>query len=84
MAEISENFDEISGGVIRAKKHSTKDSKRDEMDIITDLRTVRPLVFQSGRKHATFPGMEPSVKISMNPAYYRSWIEEQKIKWLQK
>ena len=81
MIEISDKFDRTSDVIVRAKKHSDKDSKQDEADMIKDLRDVRPFVFQRGRSHPTFPNITPSLTESLNPAEIRSWIEVQTLKW---
>ena len=81
MVEVSKNFDNKSQVIVRSKKHSDKDSKMDEVDMIKDLRNVRPFQFQSGRAHPTFPEIKSSLTESLDPADIRSWIEMQTLKW---
>lgn len=79
--DISENYDQCSNVLIRAKKHSDADSKKDEMDIISDLRQIRPFKFISGRCHNAFPNTNMSISKHLDPTLFHEWILNQKVKF---
>lgn len=79
--EISVNFDQQSGVIIRSKKHSDKSSKEDELAILSDLRDIRPFHCQPGRKHSCFGEMSSSVVQNLDVDHYHNWINTRKVKF---
>ena len=79
--DISENYDQCSNVLVRAKKHSDADSKKDEMEIINDLRQIRPFQFTAGRSHDAFQNISMSISRQLDPTLFHNWISEQKVKF---
>lgn len=79
--DIAENFDKCTNVLVRAKKHSDADSKKDETDIINDLRQLSPFQFQAGRIHEAFPKVANTISKQLNPNLYHHWILNQKVKF---
>ena len=51
---ISNNFDNTCETVVRSKKHQTKESCEDELNMMDDLRNVKPFHHQEGRSYESF------------------------------
>lgn len=81
MKDIAENFDKVTGVIVRSKKHSDKESIHDEQDMIKDIHQLKPFVYQSGRKHDSFPNVTSQMVSLLNTTNFRSWIDIQKYKF---
>jgi hypothetical protein len=72
--DISGNYDDVSGVLVRAKKHSDKDANKDEMDMIKNLIVVKPFRPQPGRAHRYFPDIAPNLLHTLDMTEFRSWV----------
>lgn len=63
---IGNNFDDQADVVIRADKHSHRDSTLEDFDMIQDLLDVRPFQREPGRVYRHFPNMEKSILERLN------------------
>ena len=71
---IADNFDRVSGAVIRTKKHSEKSACDDELLILEGLRQRKPFHYQPGRFHATFRNVKASMLQHFDGQKFNSWF----------
>ncbi|XP_070581644.1 uncharacterized protein [Ptychodera flava] len=73
---ISNNFDNISEVIVRAKKHNEISTHADEIAMVDDLRHVRPFRHTPGRFHPSFPRISSSIQHHLNVHHFHAWIQE--------
>jgi len=77
--EIAETFDKHSSVIVRAKKHSNKQTRGDEFVMLEDLRHIRPFRNQPGRFHTSFPTISPSIVDNLDVIHFHEWIDTRKV-----
>ena len=75
---IGRNYDKMSQVVIRAKKHSKRDSTPDELSMLNDLRQVRPFRYSADRAFKAFPKCPTSVLQYMKCRAFHEWLIKHK------
>jgi hypothetical protein len=76
ISDISENFDKNTKVVVRAKKHKEASSLSDEIQMLEDLRQMRPFHFEAGRHHNSFPNVNDSLLKNVDASKIRSWVHQ--------
>ena len=82
---IAANFDDAADVIVRTKRHNPKDIDKDEMQIMDDLRRVKPFKYQPGRtyQHRQFAGMEITSAKLMPELKLRNWFDKHKKAYLK-
>ena len=83
---ISRNFDNDADVLIRSKRHNHKEVERDELQMMDDLRKVRPFEYQAGRSY--LPRLFKRLKVSQtkNLTYkkLKKWFDTHKDKHINR
>ncbi|KAH3874587.1 hypothetical protein DPMN_037834 [Dreissena polymorpha] len=78
---VSEAFDDVTGVIIRSKRHTRTSSLHDEAEMIKDIHQIQPFVYKAGRKHLLFPNVPKQMTCDLDEKKYHTWIETQKYKF---
>jgi hypothetical protein len=78
MDVIADNFDKEANVLIRYSKHKVKSAVDDELDMIEDLRQVRPFEAQYGRSFDQFENIQAPFDDSLNMNSMEAWIDHHK------
>ena len=81
MSDVAENYDKVSGVIVRSKKHTTQASYGDELSMIEDLRQIRPFRYTRHRYHEGFERIECSCLESLRVGHYYQWLENKLYKF---
>ena len=73
---IISNFDDVSHIVPNSSKHTVRSSYKDGLNIIQDLRKIRPFRRASGRQHPSFPTISKSALSGLNMEEYCKWVKK--------
>jgi hypothetical protein len=74
--KICENYDCETGTVIRATRHKTVSAYYDELQIIKDLRDIKPFNHTAGRFSGGFECISRSVFVEFSCSDMITWIEK--------
>ena len=74
--EIVHSYDKCSGVVPSSTAHTRKSSEKDEHQMISDLRKLRPFQSVPARCHSAFPDMVSSPILSINWAAFHAWLNK--------
>ena len=80
--DIAQNFDDVTGVIMRSKRHTNVDSLQDEREMIKDIHQIKPFVCQPGRKHESFPIVTKQMSALLDADHFRSWIQSQIYKYV--
>ena len=73
---IISNFDDVSHIVPNSSKYNVRSSYKDELNMIQDLRKIRPFRRASGRQHPSFPTISKSAFGGLNMEEYCKWVKK--------
>ena len=76
--EIVENFDSEIGHEKGSSKHKRRPAAEDERGMISDLLSIRPFSFESGRHHPSFEGIKRCPSRYMKANEFYAWIAKHK------
>ena len=71
---IVQRYDTASDVNIRSKKHKTASAHSDEVDMIEDLRSIKPFTVQEGRTFRHFPNTQSSLISFLDFTHFREWM----------
>ena len=77
---IADNFDADADVVVRSKRNNPKDIDKDEIQLMDDLRQVRPFVHHPGRayKHKLFANLPTSHAKGISGLELQTWFDRHK------
>lgn len=75
LGEVSSNYDCSTDVISRKQHHRRADCKGDEMIMLQDLRSIRPLVQKPGRKHTGFRAVSSMCLRNVNKVLLKSWMD---------
>lgn len=76
--EIKEQFDLTAGIHPNSVQHATRDSLKDEREMIADLVQLDPFRNVPGRCHNSFPDIKRSPMRYLNIAEFHQWLDKHK------
>lgn len=74
--EIKEQFDFCAGIHQSSVRHTTRDSLKDEKEMITDLLQLDPFTKVPGRSHGSFPEIKRCPLSYLNIVEYHQWLDK--------
>ena len=74
--DITTNYDQVSSISTQSSRHTTRSSKEDEVNMIKDLRQLRPFRKIPGRNHASFLGIAKSPLSDLDMDEYNHWVHK--------
>ena len=74
--DITTNYDKVSSISTQSSRHTTRGSKEDEVNMIKDLRQLRPFQKIPGRNRASFPGIAESPLFDLDMDEYNRWVHK--------
>ena len=74
--DITSNYDKASLIPAKSSKHTTRSSREDEINMVADLRRLRPFRKIPSRNHVSFPNISKSALSELDMDDYNRWIQK--------
>ena len=75
---IVENFDNNASLAVQSSGHTHRSSESDEEIVMADLRDLKPFELSPGRRHNSFPGINPDNLSSLQRDDFSKWLSGHK------